>query len=111
MPTSEDEWRQLRELEAQLVSHRRLVALARRLESASVESAPRQISALWMVTGGISALALVVAGAVVPNSVLVAAGVVILAATLVAVGAASLVMEATGYRREQPSAHGRRPES
>jgi hypothetical protein len=86
MPTSEDEWRQLPELEAQLATHRRLVALARRLESASVDTAPRQISALWMVTGGILGLALVVAGAVVPNSVLVAAGVVILAATPDAAG-------------------------
>ena len=103
MPTSEDAWRQLRELEAQLASHRRLVALARRLEWASADTGPREISALWLVAGGIAGLALVVAGAVTLNSVLVAAGVVILAATLVVVGAASLVVEASGYRREQDS--------
>jgi len=78
MPMSGDEWRRLRELEAQLASHRRLAALARRLESASVDRGPRQISVFW-------------------------------AATLVVVGAVSLVVEAAGYRREQRSAHGRRP--
>lgn len=111
MPMSEDERWKLRELEAQLASHRRLVALTRRLESASVDTGQRRISVLWLVAGDVLGLTLVVAGAVAPNSALLAAGVVILAATLMVVGAASLVVEATGYPRAERSAHGRRAES
>jgi hypothetical protein len=95
----EDEWLKLRELEAELASHRRLLALARRLESPGVDTGPRQISGLWIVVGGVLGLALVVAGAVVPNSALVAAGIATLAGTLVVVGAASLVVEAANGRR------------
>jgi len=109
MPMSGDEWRRLRELEAQLASHRRLAALARRLESASVDRGPRQISVFWVVAGGVMGFTLVAVSAVAHSNVLVAAGVIVLAATLVVVGAVSLVVEAAGYRREQRSAHGRRP--
>ena len=110
MPMSGDEWRRLRELEAQLAGHRRLAALARRVESASADTGPRQISVFWGVAGAIAGFALVTVSAVAHSNVLVAAGVIVLAATLVVVGAVSLVVEAAGYRRERRSAH-RRPES
>jgi len=111
MPMSGDEWRRLRELEVQLASHRRLAALARRLESASVDGGPRQLSVFWVVAGGVMGFTLVAVSAVAHSNVLVAAGVIVLAATLVVVGAVSLVVEVAGYRREQRSAHGRRPQN
>jgi Protein of unknown function (DUF3040) len=106
MPMSGDEWRQLRELEAQLAGHRRLAALVRRLES--VGAGPRRISAFWGVAGAVIGFALVTVSVLAHSNVLVATGVVVLAAALVVAGAVSLVVEMTGHRR---SAHSRRPES
>ena len=109
MPMSDDERRQLRELETQLAGQRRLVKLARRLGAASVDTGLPRISVLWG-PGGRLGLILVIAGAVVRSTVLIAAGVVILAVTLLLAGAAIAVGVAE-YRREHRPRGGRPPRS
>jgi hypothetical protein len=99
MTMSDDELRLMRELEAGLAQQGRLVSLAHRLGSASVDTGLRRVTVLW-IAGGSTGLILVVVGAVVHNNAVLAAAVVILAATLILVGVASLAVEVTGYRRE-----------
>lgn len=82
MPMSEDELRRLRELEAELAQHRRMVNLANRLGSASVDARPQRVTAL-LIASGSAGLSLVVAGAVVHSAAMLTAALVILAATLV----------------------------
>jgi len=110
MAMSENEQRQLRELEAQLAGQRKLVALARRLESAGADIGQRRLSVLW-AAGGIIGLMLVAAAVAVHNSALGAVAVVLLAGTLLLVGVASMVVEAVGARREHRLAHDRPPRS
>jgi len=110
MPMSDDEQRRLRELEAELAEQRRLVGLAHRLGSASVDTGLRRVTVLW-IAGGSIGLSLVVAGAVVHSNTVLAAAVVILAGTLILVGVTSLVVEAAGYRREHRPGGGRQPRS
>jgi Protein of unknown function (DUF3040) len=110
MPMSDDERRRMHELEAELAEQRRLVSLAHRLGSASVDTGLRRVTALW-IAGGSIGLILVVAGAVVHSTAVLAAAVVILAGTLILVGVASLVVEAAGYRREHGPGGGRKPRS
>lgn len=110
MPMSENERRRLSELEAQLAQQRRLVHLAHRLKSASLDTGLRRITVLW-VAGGSLGLILVIVSAVVPSTALTAAGVVILIATLLLVGVASIVVEVRGQRREHRMAHGQHPHS
>ena len=106
MAMSDDERRQLRELEADAAQERRLVSLARQLGSASVYTGLRRITMLW-IAGGSTGLILVVAGAVVHSNAVLTAAVVILASTLILVGVASLLVEAAGYRREHLPGDGR----
>jgi Co/Zn/Cd efflux system component len=106
MAMSDDERRQLRELEAEVAQQRRLVKLARQLGSASVYTGLRRITVLW-IAGGSIGLILVVAGAVVHSNAMLIAAVVVLAGTLILVGVASLVVEVAGYRREHRSGDGR----
>jgi hypothetical protein len=108
MAMSEDEQRQLHELEAQLAGERKLVALARRLESGGADTGQRRLSVLWAAGGSIG-LMLVAAAAAVRSSALDAAGVAVLAGTFLLVGAAGMVVEAAGARRGL--AHGRSPRS
>jgi hypothetical protein len=108
MAMSENEQRQLRELEAQLAGQRKLVALARRLESGSADTGQRRLSVLWAAGAGIG-LTLVAAAAAAHNSALDAVGVAVLAGTFLLVGAAGMVVEAVGARRGQ--AHGHPPRS
>ena len=102
MPMSDDEQRRLRELEAELAEQRRLVRLAHRLGSASVDTGLRRVTVLW-IAGGSIGLILVVVGAVMHSTAVLAAAVVILAATLILVGVTSLMVEVAGYRREHGS--------
>lgn len=108
MPLSDEERRRLRELEIEVSQQRRLVSLAHRLGSASVDTGLRRVTVLW-IAGGSIGLILVVAGAVVHSTAVLAAAVVILAATLILVGLASLAVEVTGYRREHRPGDGRQP--
>jgi hypothetical protein len=68
MPMSEDERRELGELETRLSRQPRLVKLARRLSSASVDTGLRRTSVLWGA-GGAVGLSLVVTGAAAHSSV------------------------------------------
>lgn len=104
MPMSDDELRRLAELEAELADQRRLVALARHLGSASVDTGLRRVTMLW-IAGGSVGMTLVVVGAVMHSAALLAASVVIVAATLILVGLSSIAVEMTGYRREHRSGH------
>ncbi len=108
MSMSDDERRRLRELEAEIAQQRRLVRLARQLESANVYTGFRRITMLW-IAGGSVGLVLVIAGAAVPSTALLTAAVVILTATVLTVGVASIVIEVAGHRREQRSNDGRQP--
>ena len=108
MVTSEDEQRQLRDLEAQLAGQRKLAALARRLESGGAGAGQLRLSVLWAAGGSIG-LMLIAAAAAVRSSVLDAVGVAVLAGTFVLVGVAGMVVEAVGTRRGL--AHGRPPRS
>jgi len=108
MAMSENEQRQLRELEAQLAGQRKLAALARRLESAGADIAQRRLSVLWAAGGSIG-LMLVGAAVAVHSSALGAAAVVVLAGTLLLVGVAGMVVEAVGARRGHRLAHGHPP--
>lgn len=89
MPMSEDELRRLRELEAELARERRMVNLAHRLGSASVDAGLQRVTALW-IAGGSAGLILVVAGAVVQSAAVLTAALVVLAATLVLARLSSL---------------------
>lgn len=100
MPMSEDELRQLRELEGQLATQPRLTRLARQLSAANVYTGLRRVTVLW-IGGGALGLILVIAGAAAGANAVVAAGVGVLAVTLLVVGAAAIVVEVRGYRREQ----------
>jgi hypothetical protein len=106
MAMPDDERRQLQELEAEAAQQRRLVRLARQLESASVYTGLRRITVLWPVGGSIGLL-LLAAGAVVHSNAVLTAAVVILAGTLLVVGIASLVVEVAGFRREHRPGRGR----
>ena len=112
MAMSEDERRQLREAEAELAQQRRLVNLASRLKSASVDTGLKRIIVLWVV-GGSLGLILVIASAVVHSIVLGTVAVGILAGTLILAGVASLLVEVRGQRREheQRMSRGRHPHS
>jgi hypothetical protein len=105
MAMSANEQRQLRELEAQLAGQRKLVALARRLDSADADTGQRWLSVAWAAGGSIG-LMLVAAAAAVRSSALDAAGVVVLAGTLLLVGVAGMVVEAVGTRRGHRLAQG-----
>jgi Protein of unknown function (DUF3040) len=104
MPMSDDERRRLRELEDEVAQQRRLVNLAHRLGSASVDTGLRRVTMLW-IAGGSIGLILVVTGAVAHSTAVLAAAVVILAGTLILVGVTSLVVEVGGYRREHRPGH------
>jgi Protein of unknown function (DUF3040) len=108
MAMSEKEQRQLRELEAQLAGQRKLVALARRLESEGADAGQRRLSVL-LAAGASIGLMLVVAAAAVRSSALDAVGVVVLAGTFVLVGVAGLVVEAAGARPSSAVSSGRLP--
>lgn len=110
MAMSENEQCQLRELEAQLAGQRKLAALARRLESASVDTGQRRLSVLLAVGGSIG-LMLVAVAAAVHSSALGAVGVAGLAGTMLLVGAAGIVVEAAGDRRGHRLPHSRPPRS
>ena len=110
MPMSEYEERRWRELEAQLVQERRLVALARRLGSARPEPRvpvrprtrariPSRTYFLWAL-GGSLGLILVVLGGVTHNSLVDTAGVIVLTGSLVLVGVALIAVGLTRSRRE-----------
>ncbi len=106
MPMSEDERRQLRETEAELAQQRRLVNLASRLKSASVDTGLRRVTVLW-ISGGCLGLILVIVSAVVHRMVLGVAGVIVLIATLLLVGVTAILVEVRGQRRERHAAHDR----
>ena len=108
MALSEDELRQLSELEAELVKERRLVKLARHLTAASVDTGLRRTSALWKVGGGIG-LILILAAVLAHSLALGAAAVVVLAATQMIVGVSLILVEVGGYRREQSWNRDRHP--
>ena len=107
---SEYEQRRWRELEAQLLQERRLVALARRLGSVRTEPRPPEPArtrvkipprtyALWGF-GGTIGLILVLLGAVTHNAMVNTAGVVVLTGSLVLVGVALIAVGLTRSRRE-----------
>jgi DUF3040 family protein len=108
MPMSDDERRRLQELEAEMIRERRLVRLARELESATVYTGFRRI-ATWWIAGGSVGLILVIVGAVVQSTSLLTAAVVVLTGTVITVGVASIVVEVAGYRRDLRSRDGRWP--
>ncbi len=110
MPMSEDERRQLREVEAELADQRGLAKLARRLGEASVDKGMGRTIVLWGV-GGSLGLILVVVGAVVHSTAAEAAGVVILIITLLVVGVALIAVQIYGDLREHRLAQGRHPHS
>jgi hypothetical protein len=103
MPMSEDERRELQQLEAQLAQHRRSVKLARRLSSASVDTGLRRTAMFWGA-GAVIGLILIVAGAVTHSTAVVAAGVMVLSATVLVSGVAVFIVEIRGQRRERESA-------
>jgi Protein of unknown function (DUF3040) len=110
MPMSDEERRQLLEIERQLVQEQpRLGKLARQLSAASVYTALRRLAVL-AATGGTLGLILLVVGAVLHN-VLFAVGVGVLAGTQVVVGAAAIIVEVRAYRREQRTDLSRHPDS
>lgn len=110
MPMSEDEQRQLREVEAELADQRGMAKLARRLGQASVDKGMGRTIVLWGVGGSIG-LILIVAGAVVHSTAAEAAGVVILIVTLLVVGVALIAVQIYGDLREHRLARGRPPHS
>jgi len=103
---SEDERRRLQELEAEMMQERRLVGLARQLESATTYTGFRRVATLWTAGGG---LILVIVGAVVQSTALLTAAVVVLTGTVITVGVASIMVEVAGIRREPRSNDGRWP--
>jgi hypothetical protein len=100
MAMSDDERRRLRALEAEISQQRRLVRLARQLESAHLYTGFQRIARLW-IAGGSVGLFLVVVGALVSSTGLLTVAVIILTGTVITVGVASIVVEVSGYRREQ----------
>lgn len=110
MPMSDEERRQLLEIERQLVREQpRLGKLARQLSAASVYTALRRLAVVAGVGGALGLILLVVGAAA--HSALFAAGVGVLAGTQVIVGAAAIVVEVRAYRREQRADLSRHPES
>jgi hypothetical protein len=101
MPMSDEERRQLLEIESHLRQEPVLVKLARQLSAANVYNSLRRLTVLT-AGGATIGLILLVVGAVLHSSVWVA-GVGVLAATQVIVGVAAIVMEVRAYRREQRS--------
>jgi Protein of unknown function (DUF3040) len=99
MPMSDEERRQLLEIERHLREEPRLGKLARQLSAANVYTALRRLTVLT-AAGGAIGLALLVVGAVLHNA-LFFAGVGVLAATQVIVGVAAIAVEVRAYRREQ----------
>lgn len=108
MAMSQDEWRQWRQLEAQLAQHRPLVRLARHFEAGASTRRWRTFAA-WAVCGAIG-LALIIVAADVHNVVVGALGAVILAGTLLSAVVALIVVEVGAYRCEHSQAHGRVPQ-
>ena len=107
MPMSDEERRQLLEIESHLRQGPGLVKLSRQLGSANVYTALRRLAAA-AITGGVLGLILLVVGAVLHNA-LFTAGVGILAGTQIIVGVAAIVVEVRAYRREQRPDPGRHP--
>ncbi len=105
---SDDERRRLQELEAEMMQERRLVSLARQLESATTYTGFRRVATLWTAGGGVG-LILVIVGAVVQSTALLTAAVVVLTGTVITVGVASIMVEVAGIRREPRSNDGRWP--
>jgi len=100
MPMSEEERRQLLEIESHLRQEQpRLGKLARQLSAANVHTA---LGRLWALTaaGGALGLILLVVGAVLHNA-LFFAGVGVIAGTQIIVGVAAIVVEVRAYKREQ----------
>src|ERR1700727_377591 len=113
MPMSEYEQRRWRELEAQLLQERRLVALARRLGSVRTEPRPPEPArtrakipprtyALWGF-GGTIGLILVLLGAVTHNAMINTAGVVVLTGSLVLGGVGLIAVRLTPPRPRAPA--------
>jgi hypothetical protein len=109
MPMSDEERRQLLEIESHLRQEPGLVKLSRQLGAANVYTALRRLAVLT-IAGGALGLILLVVGAVLRNALFVA-GVGVLAGTQVLVGVAAIVVEVRAYRREQRSDPGHHPHS
>ncbi len=109
MPLSDEERRQLLEIEGHLQQDPGLVKLSRQLSAANVYTALRRLSVLC-AAGGTLGLILLVAGAVLHDA-LFAAGVGVLAGTQVIVGVAAIVVEVRAYQREQRPDSGHHPRS
>ena len=99
MPMSDDERRQLLEIESHLRQEPGLVKLSRQLSAANVYTALRRLAVLTAAGGAVGLILLVVG--IVLHNVLFAAGVGILAGTQIIVGVAAIVVEVRAYRREQ----------
>ena|SRR5215469_18894872 len=109
MPMSDEERRQLLEIETHLRQEPKLVKLSRQLGAANVYTAMRRLAVLTAAGGGLG-LALLVVGAVLHNA-LFFAGVGVLAGTQIIVGVLAIVVEVRAYRREQRSDPGQHPHS
>ena len=111
MPMSDEEQRQLREIESHLTQQPRLVKLARQLSAADVYTALRRLAA-FCAAGGAVGLVLLVVGAVLHNA-LFPAGVLVLAGTQLIVGVAAIVVEGragpSGSRRRRQDQSSDRP--
>jgi hypothetical protein len=100
MPMSEDERRQLREVEAELADQRQLTKLARRIGQASVDKGMGRTIVLWGIGGSLGLTGFVV-GAVLHATTAEVAGVVILIVTLLIVGIALIAVQIYGDLRER----------
>jgi Protein of unknown function (DUF3040) len=109
MPMSDEERRQLLEIETHLRQEPGLVKLSRQLSAANVYTPLRRLTVLT-AGGGAIGLILLVLGAVLHNSVWIA-GVGVLAATQVIVGVSAIVVEVRAHRREQRPDPGQHPHS
>ena len=109
MAMSDEERRQLLEIESHLRQEPGLVKLSRQLGAANVYTSLRRLAA-GTAAGGALGVMLLVAGAVLHNA-LFAAGVGVLAGTQVLVGVAVIVVEVRATRREQRPDPGRHPRS
>ena len=109
MPMSDEERRQLLEIESHLRQEPGLLKLARQLGAANVYTPLRRLTVLT-AAGGSVGLVLLVVGAVLHNH-LFFAGVGVLAATQVIVGVAAIVVEVRASRREQRPGPGHEPHS
>lgn len=109
MPMSDEEQRQLLEIERHLRQEPGLVKLSRQLGSANVYTPLRRL-AMATAAGGALGLTLLVVGAVLHNALFVA-GVGVLAGTQIIVGVTVIVVEVRAYRREQRPDPGHHPHS